>query len=241
MSGYAHFMDLLGPSRLKELMFTARLLSADEALAAGFVHEIVPPEQIESRVREQAERIASHAPITLWVTKEAIRRIQAARPLPDGEDLIAMIDGSADFAKACARSWRSGRRGGPGSRWGIAVRTRQVDEAWLGIADAGRLFRSGDLSPVQLTQRLLERIARLDDAARFLAVTGEVSRCRRRATPRPSSRRAPTRSAARHPLRAQGHHRRRGAADDRPFPHPGGPRRGPRRDRSPRCAPPARS
>ena len=54
MAGYAYFMDLLGPSRLKEMMFTARLLSADEALAAGFVHEIVPPEQIESRVREQA-------------------------------------------------------------------------------------------------------------------------------------------------------------------------------------------
>jgi enoyl-CoA hydratase/carnithine racemase len=79
------------------MMFTARLLSADEALAAGFVHEIVPPEGIESRVREQAERIAAHAPITLWVTKEAIRRIQAARPLPDGDDLIATTYGSADF------------------------------------------------------------------------------------------------------------------------------------------------
>jgi enoyl-CoA hydratase/carnithine racemase len=97
MSAYAHFMDLLGPSRLKELMFTARLLSADEALTAGFVHEIVPPEEIESRVRELAERIASHAPITLWVTKEAIRRIQEARSLPDGDDLIAKTYASADF------------------------------------------------------------------------------------------------------------------------------------------------
>ena len=99
MSAYAHFMDLLGPSRLKELMFTARLLPADEALTAGFVHEIVPPEEIESRVRELAERIASHAPITLWVTKEAIRRIQEARPLPDGEDLIAKTYASADFGE----------------------------------------------------------------------------------------------------------------------------------------------
>jgi len=53
---------------------------------------------------------------------------------------------------------------------------RQVDEAWLGIADAGRLFRSRDLSPVQLTQRLLERIARLDGRCNaFLAVTGELA------------------------------------------------------------------
>ena len=97
MKAYARYIDLIGPSRLKELIFTARLLSAEEALAAGFVHEIVPSEQIESRVRELAERIASHAPITLWVTKEAVRRIQEARSVPDGDDLIAATYGSADF------------------------------------------------------------------------------------------------------------------------------------------------
>ena len=42
MKNYAMFMDLIGPSRLKEMMFTARLMTADEALTAGFVHEIVP-------------------------------------------------------------------------------------------------------------------------------------------------------------------------------------------------------
>ena len=46
---------------------------------------------------KQAEKIASHAPITLWVTKEAVRRIQESRPVPDGDDLIATTYGSADF------------------------------------------------------------------------------------------------------------------------------------------------
>jgi enoyl-CoA hydratase/carnithine racemase len=97
MRAYATFMDLLGPSRFKEMMFTARLLSAEEALAAGFVHEIVAADAIEARVLELARTIASHAPITLWVTKEAVRRIQEARAVPDGDDLIAATYGSADF------------------------------------------------------------------------------------------------------------------------------------------------
>jgi len=97
MRAYARYLDLLGPSRLKELIFTARLLSADEALGAGFVHEIVAAERIEARVRELAAQLASHAPITLRVTKEAIRRLQEARTIPDGDDLIAATYGSADF------------------------------------------------------------------------------------------------------------------------------------------------
>ena len=68
-----------------------------EALAAGFVHEIVPADAIEARVRELAQTLASHAPITLWVTKEAVRRLQEARALPDGDDLVAATYGSADF------------------------------------------------------------------------------------------------------------------------------------------------
>jgi enoyl-CoA hydratase/carnithine racemase len=97
MRACATFMDLLGASRFKEMMFTARLLSAEEALAAGFVHELVAAEAIEARVLELARTIASHAPITLWVTKEAVRRIQEARAVPDGDDLIAATYGSADF------------------------------------------------------------------------------------------------------------------------------------------------
>jgi enoyl-CoA hydratase/carnithine racemase len=99
MRAYARYLDLFGASRLKELIFTARLLTADEALAAGFVHEIVPADRIAARVRELAQTVASHAPITLWVTKE---RSAASRTSPDG-------DGRPDlrqrrFPKACARS-----------------------------------------------------------------------------------------------------------------------------------------
>lgn len=94
---YAGLVDLLGPSRVTALLFTARLLGAQEAHAAGFVHEIVAPEAIDARARTLAQEIASHAPITLRVTKEALRRIRSARPVPDIEDLISETYGSADF------------------------------------------------------------------------------------------------------------------------------------------------
>jgi enoyl-CoA hydratase/carnithine racemase len=97
MKNYARYMDLIGPSLLAEIIFTARLLTAQEALGVGFVHEIAEPAAIGARVKELAEKVASHAPLTIQVTKEAIRRIRESRPLPDGEDLVAKIYGSADF------------------------------------------------------------------------------------------------------------------------------------------------
>ena len=97
MNNYAAFMDLIGPSRLKEIVFRARLMSAQEALTAGFLHEIVEAPAIENHVKEIADKVASHAPITLWATKEAVRRIQAARKLPDGDDIVAKVYGSDDF------------------------------------------------------------------------------------------------------------------------------------------------
>ena len=97
MKAYARYLDLFGPSRLKEMILTARLLSADEALAAGFVHEIVAADAIEARVQELAKMLASHAPLTMWATKEAVRRLQESRTLPDGDDLITKVYGSDDF------------------------------------------------------------------------------------------------------------------------------------------------
>src|SRR5262249_30159179 len=97
MDAYARFLDLLRPSRLAELVFTARLISAEEAKTAGFVHEIVPAEALDARTRALAAEIAEHAPLTLRITKEAIRRIQVARRPPDGDDLIALAYGRADF------------------------------------------------------------------------------------------------------------------------------------------------
>jgi enoyl-CoA hydratase len=97
MENYSRCVDLFGPSRVKEMIMRARLITAEEAHAAGFVHEIVPAAEIEARVNTIAAEVAAHAPITLRVTKEAVRRIQERRRLEGGDDLISLTYTSADF------------------------------------------------------------------------------------------------------------------------------------------------
>ena len=101
MDNYARLVSLVGPARTKELIYTARSFSADEALAAGLATEIVAGDELEARVLELAERIASFAPLTLRTSKEALRRLRLAG-LPDGHDLVAECYGSEDFRAGVA-------------------------------------------------------------------------------------------------------------------------------------------
>lgn len=101
MANYARLVALLGEARVKEMIFTARMIDAEEALAAGLAAEVVASEDAEARVTELCETLAAHAPITLRVTKEALRRLRTAG-LPDGRDLVLEAYGSADFRDAVA-------------------------------------------------------------------------------------------------------------------------------------------
>jgi enoyl-CoA hydratase/carnithine racemase len=101
MAGYARLAAVLGEARTKDIVFTARMVGADEALAAGLVSAVVATDDIDEHVFALAERVASHAPITLRVTKEALRRIREAN-LPDGADLVAEAYGSEDFRQGVA-------------------------------------------------------------------------------------------------------------------------------------------
>jgi enoyl-CoA hydratase/carnithine racemase len=101
IAGYARLVALLGPARTKDIVFTARMVGAEEALAAGLATEVVAAEEIDTRVAALADQLATHAPITMKATKEAIRRIREA-DLPDGADLVAEAYGSEDFREGVA-------------------------------------------------------------------------------------------------------------------------------------------
>ena len=99
LANYARLVASFGVARTKAMVFTAELMGADEARTLGFVAGIVEPAVLDVEVETLATRVAAHAPITLQVTKEAIRRI-AARSLPEGDggdDLVRRAYGSSDF------------------------------------------------------------------------------------------------------------------------------------------------
>ncbi len=99
MANYARLAALIGPARVTEIVFTARLVEAEEARAIGLVSEVVADATaLAARADELASLVASHAPLTLRATKEALRRLrEKGTGGEDGRDLILMCYMSRDF------------------------------------------------------------------------------------------------------------------------------------------------
>lgn len=99
MANYARAVALLGFARAKDIIMRARLMDAQELLAAGVLSEVTPDEEsLPRRAQELAEEVASYAPLTLWATKEALRRMRDRLVLENADsDLIVACYMSRDF------------------------------------------------------------------------------------------------------------------------------------------------
>ena len=98
MQSYARLAALLGPARVKDMVFRARLVEAEEALAIGFLNELLEDgAALAARAEALAREVASLAPLTLQATKEALLRLRPAIPHGEGNDLVLMCYMSEDF------------------------------------------------------------------------------------------------------------------------------------------------
>ena len=98
LASYSRLVYLVGPSLVKDIVFRARLVEADEALAKGLVIELADDQaQLMARAEEITRLVASHAPLTLQATKEAILRLRPSIPHGEGNDLVLMCYMSQDF------------------------------------------------------------------------------------------------------------------------------------------------
>lgn len=104
IQNYRRLADIFGTMKLKELIYTGRLIDAHEGLASGFLTQIFAPEEFDARVNDIVNTIAANAPLTLWATKVALIRIEAARQLETDQvpydDVIEKVYGSEDFHAA---------------------------------------------------------------------------------------------------------------------------------------------
>jgi enoyl-CoA hydratase len=98
MGNYARLVSLIGHARTKEIIFTARLVEAEEARSIGLVSEVLPDHAaLMKRAEELAKTVAGLAPLTLRATKEALHRLMIRIPPGEGQDLILMCYMSQDF------------------------------------------------------------------------------------------------------------------------------------------------
>jgi enoyl-CoA hydratase/carnithine racemase len=96
VANYARLVAGLGAARAKRVLLLAENITAEEAQAAGFLAAVIEPTDLDRRVDEMCHRLAGHAPITMRVSKEAIRRLLRTG-LPDGNDLVRACYASDDF------------------------------------------------------------------------------------------------------------------------------------------------
>lgn len=96
MANYARVVAAFGPARAKKMLLLAETINAQEAEKCGFILEIADASALEARADALCARLASHAPVTMRASKEAIRRL-INNGLPDGDDLVRLCYGSRDF------------------------------------------------------------------------------------------------------------------------------------------------
>ena len=96
MANLARLSAAFGVQRVKRMLLLAELLSAEEALACGYLQQVCEPAELTTAAAALCERLATLAPVTQQVTKQALQRL-LMRALPDGEDLISQCYGSSDF------------------------------------------------------------------------------------------------------------------------------------------------
>ncbi len=85
-------VDLVGPARAKELLYTAGKFSAAEALAMGLINRIVPADQIDAAAETLALDIAANAPNSLRIAKRLVNGIARGERLETPESSALFND-----------------------------------------------------------------------------------------------------------------------------------------------------
>jgi enoyl-CoA hydratase len=96
IANVARLIAAFGRPRVQRMLLAAELIDADEARSSGFLAQVVDAAQVDEAADQRARQLASLAPVTQAVSKEAIRRL-LVDGLPQADDLVRRAYGSEDF------------------------------------------------------------------------------------------------------------------------------------------------
>ncbi len=103
--GLAKLCRVVGPSRARDILLSARFLTAEEALAIGLIDFVAGREEISAKVTTYGQRIAANAPLTVRAAKAAVNAWEAGARAED----LALVQ---EMVNACfdSEDYREGRR-----------------------------------------------------------------------------------------------------------------------------------
>ena len=99
-TGLRKFVDAIGAARTRELFFTARNISAQQAEHWGLVSEVVPADELAERAVGYAAQIAALAPLSQRGNKRVIGELLAAEGALDPDTERELVE----LREACFRS-----------------------------------------------------------------------------------------------------------------------------------------
>lgn len=89
VSGMLTFLNAAGLRIVKEMVFTARPVSAERAERLGLINHLVPAGELEAFTLDLARGIAANAPLSVAVMKEQLRILAGAHPMtPQGFERV---------------------------------------------------------------------------------------------------------------------------------------------------------
>jgi methylmalonyl-CoA decarboxylase len=81
ISGILNMMKVADIPFIKEMLFTARPVSAERLMSCGVVNHLVPRNELESFTMQLARQIAECSPLVLRILKEELRVLTSAHPI----------------------------------------------------------------------------------------------------------------------------------------------------------------
>ena len=98
VEGHKRLIETVGHARAREIMFLARRYSAQEALAMGMVHQVLPDRGLESSVEKILQTLIGNAPLSIANSKTIIEEFVKSSGAPDPALMNAAMERCAKSA-----------------------------------------------------------------------------------------------------------------------------------------------